>query len=211
MNKTCNIGFVSTRFSGNDGVSLETKKWMQVLSNLGYPGFFFGADCDDTEREFQLYRPRSPFPAPGYPGYIPGRLFFASAPEGDHQAHPAVKRPSQAASVHLYQTIQYPSVDSGECPGNPSQYPTWDRADRIHRRDWHPGHCPPSRLLLGAQTLPGELCLGLSQYGVPASPAFHPPCGDQFVRIQPAQPAHRHFRHVDPQCDGFRPSPGACG
>ena len=26
-----NIGFVSTRFAGTDGVSLETKKWAEVL------------------------------------------------------------------------------------------------------------------------------------------------------------------------------------
>jgi mannosylglucosylglycerate synthase len=64
MNKTCNIGFVSTRFSGNDGVSLETKKWMQVLSNLGYPGFFFGADCDETERAFSYIVPEAHFQHP---------------------------------------------------------------------------------------------------------------------------------------------------
>ena len=30
------LGFVSTRFDGTDAVSLETRKWSQVLERLGY-------------------------------------------------------------------------------------------------------------------------------------------------------------------------------
>ncbi len=50
--ENCNIGFVSTRFAGNDGVSLEAKKWVHVLKHLNYPCFFFGADCDETDRQY---------------------------------------------------------------------------------------------------------------------------------------------------------------
>jgi glycosyltransferase involved in cell wall biosynthesis len=35
------IGFVSTRFQGTDGVSLETAKWRQVLEKMGYECYFF--------------------------------------------------------------------------------------------------------------------------------------------------------------------------
>jgi hypothetical protein len=35
------IGFVSTRFSTNDGVSLETHKWAHVLQGLGHQVFYF--------------------------------------------------------------------------------------------------------------------------------------------------------------------------
>ncbi|MDR3161191.1 MAG: glycosyltransferase family 4 protein [Spirochaetaceae bacterium] len=35
------IGFVSTRFQGTDGVSLETTKWRQVLEKMGYECYFF--------------------------------------------------------------------------------------------------------------------------------------------------------------------------
>jgi glycosyltransferase involved in cell wall biosynthesis len=35
------IGFVSTRFKGSDGVSLETAKWRQVLEKMGYECYFF--------------------------------------------------------------------------------------------------------------------------------------------------------------------------
>jgi glycosyltransferase involved in cell wall biosynthesis len=35
------IGFISTRFQGTDGVSLETVKWRQVLEKMGYDCYFF--------------------------------------------------------------------------------------------------------------------------------------------------------------------------
>ena len=40
------IGFVSTRLHGNDGVSLETQKWNDVLEELGYETFFFSGLSD---------------------------------------------------------------------------------------------------------------------------------------------------------------------
>ena len=41
-----NIGFVSTRFRGNDGVSLETAKWYTVLERMGYGCFYFSGQSD---------------------------------------------------------------------------------------------------------------------------------------------------------------------
>jgi hypothetical protein len=40
------IGFISTRFAGNDGVSLETAKWASVLQRMGYQCFYFCGECD---------------------------------------------------------------------------------------------------------------------------------------------------------------------
>jgi mannosylglucosylglycerate synthase len=40
------IAFVSTRFSTNDGVSLETQKWAHVLEELGHQVFYFAGLCD---------------------------------------------------------------------------------------------------------------------------------------------------------------------
>ena len=40
------IGFVSTRFAGTDGVSLETEKWATVLQRLGHQCFYFAGECD---------------------------------------------------------------------------------------------------------------------------------------------------------------------
>jgi glycosyltransferase involved in cell wall biosynthesis len=40
------IGFVSTRFAGTDGVSLETEKWVTVLERMGHTCFFFAGELD---------------------------------------------------------------------------------------------------------------------------------------------------------------------
>ena len=40
------IGFISTRFSGTDGVSLETEKWAAVLERLGCTCFYFSGTSD---------------------------------------------------------------------------------------------------------------------------------------------------------------------
>jgi glycosyltransferase involved in cell wall biosynthesis len=41
-----NIGFVSTRFAGTDGVTLEASKWAQVLKNAGHNYFWFAGLLD---------------------------------------------------------------------------------------------------------------------------------------------------------------------
>lgn len=40
------VGFVSTRFAGTDGVSLETAKWATVLERLGHQVFYFSGVSD---------------------------------------------------------------------------------------------------------------------------------------------------------------------
>ncbi|MFK7803553.1 MAG: glycosyltransferase [Anaerolineae bacterium] len=51
LRRALNIGFISTRFSGTDGVSLETSKWAEVLNLVGHNCFYFSglsdrpADC----------------------------------------------------------------------------------------------------------------------------------------------------------------------
>jgi len=40
------IGFVSTRFAGTDGVSLESAKWAQVLWDLGHVSYWYGGRLD---------------------------------------------------------------------------------------------------------------------------------------------------------------------
>ena len=41
-----NIGFVSTRFAGTDGVTLEASKWAQVLKSMGHKSFWFAGLLD---------------------------------------------------------------------------------------------------------------------------------------------------------------------
>lgn len=48
------IGFISTRFAGTDGVSLETQKWVTVLERLGNKCFFFAGECDRNTGQSQV-------------------------------------------------------------------------------------------------------------------------------------------------------------
>ena len=41
-----NIGFISTRFSGTDGVSLESAKWAEVLEANGHQCYWFAGELD---------------------------------------------------------------------------------------------------------------------------------------------------------------------
>jgi glycosyltransferase involved in cell wall biosynthesis len=46
IKKIKNIGFISTRFQGTDGVSLETEKWVNVLEDMRYNCFFYAGQSD---------------------------------------------------------------------------------------------------------------------------------------------------------------------
>ena len=49
------IGFISTRFHGTDGVSLEASKWSEVLEqDLGHECFWFAGQLDTPEEKSQL-------------------------------------------------------------------------------------------------------------------------------------------------------------
>ena len=43
-----NVGFVSTRFAGIDGVSLEAGKWAEVLEGSGHKCFWFAGELDKS-------------------------------------------------------------------------------------------------------------------------------------------------------------------
>ncbi len=46
MTPSRHIGFISTRFAGTDGVSLETAKWATVLERMGHKCSYFCGECD---------------------------------------------------------------------------------------------------------------------------------------------------------------------
>ena len=51
--KRKNIGFISTRFAGTDGVSLEASKWAQVLEKNDFRCLWFAGELDrDPEKSF---------------------------------------------------------------------------------------------------------------------------------------------------------------
>ncbi|MCJ7660108.1 MAG: glycosyltransferase family 4 protein [Anaerolineales bacterium] len=57
------IGFVSTRLAGTDGVTLETQKWANILTNHGHKCFYFAGECD-TPSELSITVPEAHFNHP---------------------------------------------------------------------------------------------------------------------------------------------------
>ena len=49
MTPSRRLGFISTRFAGTDGVSLETTKWAFVLQRMDHECFYFCGECDRPE------------------------------------------------------------------------------------------------------------------------------------------------------------------
>jgi glycosyltransferase involved in cell wall biosynthesis len=52
--ETRRIGFVSTRFAGTDGVSLESAKWAEVLESHGYTAFWYAGILDRPPEQSML-------------------------------------------------------------------------------------------------------------------------------------------------------------
>lgn len=60
---TKNVGFVSFRIAGTDGVSLELKKWADVLEPAGFKCFYLGGELD-TPEDRSMYAPLFHFQDP---------------------------------------------------------------------------------------------------------------------------------------------------
>jgi glycosyltransferase involved in cell wall biosynthesis len=54
MNPRNRIGIISTRLAGTDGVSLETAKWVNILTSLGNDCFYFAGESDLPEEQTYL-------------------------------------------------------------------------------------------------------------------------------------------------------------
>jgi glycosyltransferase involved in cell wall biosynthesis len=63
VDRSLNVGFVSTRFRGLDGVSLEARKWASVLHEFGHRCFWFAGELD-TDREASMLIPEAFFGHP---------------------------------------------------------------------------------------------------------------------------------------------------
>ncbi|MEJ2099304.1 MAG: glycosyltransferase family 4 protein [Desulfobacterales bacterium] len=51
-----NVGFISTRFAGTDGVSLEAAKWANVFEKAGFTCFYFGGELDRPPKHSYLVK-----------------------------------------------------------------------------------------------------------------------------------------------------------
>ncbi|WP_207679186.1 glycosyltransferase family 1 protein [Desulfonema magnum] len=56
FDKVSNIGFISTRLAGTDGVSLETIKWADVFEKKGFSCFYFAGELDRPEDRSYLLK-----------------------------------------------------------------------------------------------------------------------------------------------------------
>ena len=52
--KVKNVGFVSTRLAGTDGVSLETAKWERIFEQEGFNCFYFAGELDRPAEQSYL-------------------------------------------------------------------------------------------------------------------------------------------------------------
>lgn len=52
--KVKNVGFISTRLAGTDGVSLETAKWERIIEQDGFNCFYFAGELDRPPEQSYL-------------------------------------------------------------------------------------------------------------------------------------------------------------
>ena len=82
-----NIGFVSFRFAGTDGVSLETSKWATVLERMGHRCYYCGGELE-TPAEQSILLPKAHFKHPRGPGNRRHPVRNRHPQAVGYQAHP---------------------------------------------------------------------------------------------------------------------------
>ena len=105
--RSLNIGFISTRFAGLDGVSLESDKWASVLREFGHRCFWFAGELDRPESVSMLV-PEAFF---GHPSVqeITSSLFSAQKRTGAMTDE--LHRQKDFLKDHLYRFIERFAID----------------------------------------------------------------------------------------------------
>ena len=102
-----NIGFVSTRFSGTDGVSLESNKWAEVLETLDHNVFWFAGELN-KQSENSILVPEAHF-------LHPASMWVNDRIWGSKKRNHDVTRRIHELRLHLkfrlYQFLQSFSID----------------------------------------------------------------------------------------------------
>jgi len=81
------IGFIATRFSGTDGVSLEAQKWATLLTHMGHACFYFSGESD-TPDEVSHIVPEAHFKHPDIQSIYQVAFFQRARPaEITHRIH----------------------------------------------------------------------------------------------------------------------------
>jgi len=93
-----NIGFVSGRLAGTDGVSLETHKWAEVLEALGHTAYYCAGELEED----------------GPPGLLVPRMYFHTEEAdwivdqayGSREEHPELRSRIRDLADHLKERLQ---------------------------------------------------------------------------------------------------------
>lgn len=91
------IGFIGTRFSGTDGVSLESAKWAQILWDHRHVSYWFAGELD-RDPHISMFIPHAHFEHPDI-SWVNERVF------GVHTREPEVTRRIYELSNYLKQSI----------------------------------------------------------------------------------------------------------
>ncbi len=93
----CNVGFVSTRFAGTDGVSLESAKWAKVLWDHQHVSYWYAGKLDRSA-DISMEVPQAHF-------YDRDNIEINDQVFGQHKRSPKVTRKIYECSDFLKRTI----------------------------------------------------------------------------------------------------------
>jgi glycosyltransferase involved in cell wall biosynthesis len=96
------IGFLSTRFSGTDGVTLEARKWADILGTLGHESFWFAGVLDAPETA-SYHAPLAFFHHPEV-AEIQSKLY--GVPTRTRETTQAIQRIKEQLKDELYRFIE---------------------------------------------------------------------------------------------------------
>ena len=173
-----NIGFVGTRFSGTDGVSLEASKWAKILWDHRHVSYWYGGKLD-TNPDISMLVPHANFNNPDIV-WINERVFGHSTRE------PEVTRRIYDLSNHLKQTLydfvrrfdlDILIVQNASCI--PMNIPLGIGNRHVHRRDRISHDRASPRFLLGTGSVFVQCRGRYPGDGVPAQVAVDPARHDQ--------------------------------
>lgn len=101
------IGFISFRISGTDGVSLETKKWADVLTRMGFECFFMAGQLDTPpDRSYEV--PEAHFQTPDAK-MLYYRCFYQ--PVRDPETSRIIHERREVLKDHIYEFVRRFSLD----------------------------------------------------------------------------------------------------
>ncbi|MEW5813906.1 MAG: glycosyltransferase family 4 protein [Spirochaetota bacterium] len=106
-NRSLNIGFISTRFRGLDGVSLEAEKWASVLREFKHHCFWFAGELD-RDPQASLLIPEAFF---GHPSALELNRTLFGTQKRNRQMTEALHRQKDFLKDKLYEFIHKFRID----------------------------------------------------------------------------------------------------